>query len=219
MSKATFYTTLAIAFGVLAAVFVGILCCNNFSFVIVKRLSKEPNVIIIVALTVFNLIVDIATSHDLLRPVLACLYLLAINTYVFTDALILKSRSFIICIGALFVILMVFNIYGNTFGDWSNGVVLLKYTVENNTYTIMKREVKRSVYIQIIIFSAHSVYVMCVDKRMELMLFATGNVYKKDVASLLRCNNEGTQKRIKWAQFYANIFYFERSVVFNHFVY
>ena len=111
-----------------------------------------------------------------------------------------------ICIGALFVILNVFNIYGNTFGDFYKGEALLKYTVENNTYTIMKREVKRSVYIQIIIFSAHSVYIMCVDKRMELMLFATGNVYKKDVASLLRCNNEGTRKRIKWAQCFTLIF-------------
>ena len=70
----------------------------------------------------------------------------------------------------------------------------------------MKRELKRSVYIQIIIFGAHSVYVMCVDKSMELMLFATGNVYKKDVASLLRCNNEGIRKRIKWAQCFTVIF-------------
>ena len=120
-----------------------------------------------------------------------------------------------ICIGALFVILNVFNIYGNTFGDFSNGVVLLKYTVGKNTYTIMKREVKRSIYIQIIIFSAHSVYIMCVDKSMELMLFATGNVYKRDVASLLRCNNEGTRKRIKWAQCFTLIFFTLSALSFS----
>ena len=113
--------TLAIAFNVLVNVFIGILYCNNFSFVIVKRLSKEPNVIIIVALTVFNLIVDIATPHDLLTPVFACLYFIVINAYVFFDALIWKSRSFIICIGAMCVILTVFNIYGNTFGDFQWG--------------------------------------------------------------------------------------------------
>ena len=210
-----FLRLFTIALGVFVNIFIGVLYCNNFSFVIVKRLSKEPNVIIIAALTVFNLIVDIATSHNLLGPVFSSIYLLTMNAYVFSDALIWKSRSFMICIGALFVILNVFNIYGNTFGDFSNGVVLLEYTVENNTYTIMKREVKRSIYIQIIIFSAHSVYVMCVDRSMELMVFATGNVYKRDVASLLRCNNEGTQKRIKWAQCFTLIFFSLSALSFS----
>ena len=112
-----------------------------------------------------------------------------------------------ICVGAVFVVVNVFNIYNNIFGDESNGVVLLKYTIQNKLYTIMKREVKRSIYIQILLFGAHGVYVMCVDKSMELMVFATGNVYKRDIASLLGCNNEGIRKRIKWAQCFTLIFF------------
>ena len=110
----------------------------------------------------------------------------------FSDALIWKSRSFIICVGVLFVALIFFNIYTNTIGNSYHGVVLLKYTVQKKTFTIMKRDIKLSIHFQILL--------MCVDKTMELMIFATGNVYKKDIASLLRCNNDGTQNRIKWAQ-------------------
>ena len=89
-----FLRLLAIAFGVLVNIFIGILYCNNFSFVIVKRLSKEPNVIIIAALTVFNLIVDIATSHNLLGPVFASIYFLTINAYVFFRRINLEESKF-----------------------------------------------------------------------------------------------------------------------------
>ena len=48
--------------------------------------------------------------------------------------------------GVLFVALNVINIYGNTLGDANNDVVLVKYSVQGKSYTIMKRSTKRSIY-------------------------------------------------------------------------
>ena len=43
---------------------------------------------------------------------------------------------------------------------------------------IMKRATQRSIYFQIILFTAYGIYTMFVDKTMELMMFATDNIYK-----------------------------------------
>ena len=43
----------------------------------------------------------------------------------------------------------------------------------------MKRSVKRSIYLQVLLFSITAVYTMFKDKKMELMLFATGHVYRE----------------------------------------
>ena len=40
----------------------------------------------------------------------------------------------------------------NFFGDWEQGVVLFKYTIQGNEYTFMKRSVKRSIFIQVLLF-------------------------------------------------------------------
>ena len=42
----------------------------------------------------------------------------------------------------------------------------------------MKRSTKRSIYVQVLLFSANGIYTTFVDKTMKLMVFATGNIYK-----------------------------------------
>ena len=53
----------------------------------------------------------------------------------------------------------------------------------------MKRATKRSIHLQILLFSMNSVYTLLTDKAMELMIFATGNVQSK-YFSLKRTNVE-----------------------------
>ena len=89
--------------------------------------------------------------------------------------------------------------YETTLGDRDNGVVLLEYNIWGKQHRIMKRATQRSIYLQILLFSANGVYTLLTDKTMELMIFATGHVYKKDMLSSVSCNT-WTEKRIKYSQ-------------------
>ena len=42
----------------------------------------------------------------------------------------------------------------------------------------MKRSTQRSIYLQVLLFSANGIYTTFTDKTMKLMVFATGNIYK-----------------------------------------
>ena len=172
-------------FQILAIVWFGIgfmcvmvLLYKNISFVIMKRLLKEPNVIIIMVLSLCNWTIDIGRPLDSSSAVDGFIYMLLVNSFVLTDAVIIKSRYKIIGFGILFVALTVYNIYSNTLGDSNNGVVLVQYSIDGKPYTIMKRSTKRSIYLQVILFSANGIYTTFVDKTMKLMMFATGNIYK-----------------------------------------
>ena len=102
-----------------------------------------------------------------------------INMFLFIDTVKLKSRMFVIIIGSLSTVLNIYNIYGNTFGNWNKGVVLFHYTIQGEEYTIMKRSIQRSIFLQVLLFSISAVYTMFKDKKMELMIFATGNIYRE----------------------------------------
>ena len=82
-------------------------------------------------------------------------------------------------VGIIFILLNVNNIYHGTFGDWSQGVVLFKYTIQGNEYTFMKRSTRRSIFIQIFLFSMNGIYTIFKDRKQELLIFATGNIYRE----------------------------------------
>ena len=105
--------------------------------------------------------------------------MLAINIFVFLDALKVKSRLFLIGLGCLFIALNINNIYNDTFGDWNKGIVIISYTIQGEEYTIMKRSTQRSIFLQILLFSMAAVYTMFIDKKMEFLIFATGNIYRE----------------------------------------
>ena len=103
----------------------------------------------------------------------------------------------IIGFGIIFVALNVYNIYDNTLGDNSNGVVLVKYSIEGKSYTIMKLSTKRSIHLQVLLFSANGIYTTFVDKTMKLMVFATGNIYKSTGTSSEKVENKTHSFKIK----------------------
>ena len=82
-------------------------------------------------------------------------------------------------IGLLFVALNLYNLYGSTIGDFDDGIVLFRYTLEGVEYTIMKRSTHQGIYLQILLFSSRAVYRLLFDKKMELMVFGTSNIYRK----------------------------------------
>ena len=73
----------------------------------------------------------------------------------------------------------IYNIYNLTFGDMEQGVVLLDYSIQGNKYTFMKRSVKRSIFIQIMLFSMNGIYILFKDRKQELMIFAKGHIYRE----------------------------------------
>ena len=111
--------------------------------------------------------------------------------YIFTDAVKIKHRPLVVSFGVIFVGLTLFNIYGYVFGTSSCGVVVkLENQTDNdvficpgiiladygNGYVFYRRTFKRSVFLQIFIFSLNSLLVLSVDKKLNWMMFGTSNV-------------------------------------------
>ena len=166
-------------FCIIQLIFVGMLYYKNISYVIMKRLLREMNVVIIIILSVCNLCIEIARPITSTDSIAALLYMILVNGFVFLDAIKLKSRIFVIIAGCLFTLLNLYSIYGNTFGNWNKGVILFKYTIQGEENTVMKRSTQRSIFLQVLLFSMTAVYIMFKDKKMELMIFATGNIYRE----------------------------------------
>ena len=135
---------------------------------------------------------------------MACLYLLVINTFVFVDAVVRKNRFLLLGVGALVVILGMYNVYGTTFGNWDQGIVLLQYAIGDRKYTIMKRSTQRSIHLQILLFSARAVYTTFSDKKMELMVFGTGQIHRDQIDN--RTQSRSNNARIRWSQYGALFF-------------
>ena len=170
--------TISVVFGGMGVVFCIFFYYNNISLVMIKRLLKEANVLMIALLSLCLWAIDIGVPDNSLSPVYGLVYVLIVNTFVFLDALVSKSRYMILSFGILFVALNIFNLYFHTLGTWAKGTVLLSYTIKGENYTIMKRSTKRSIFLQILMFSASGMYTMLKDTKMELMMFATGKIYK-----------------------------------------
>ena len=150
--------------------------------------------------------------------------MLIVNAFVLMDAVMLKSRYLMIGVGVVFVVLSIYHLYMRTLGDADNGVILVGYSIEGKEYTIMKRSVKRSIFLQVMLFSAKGIHTMFSDKSMKLMVFATANIYKSTGKGLEEIHSShdvsnsrsgrrsqmilgkekfvdaGTEWRVKWAQ-------------------
>ena len=168
-----------IVFGALALISTGILYYKNVSLLIAKRLLREPNVVVILVLALCNWSMDIARPIHSLSWLNGLIYILTVSAFVFLDAVKVKSRVFVIVCGTLFVLMNVNNIYHLIFGNWDQGVILLNYSIQGNKYTFMKRSTQRSIYIQIMLFSMNGIYTIFKDSKQELMIFATGHIYRE----------------------------------------
>jgi len=169
----------SIVFGSMMAIFFGILYYKNLSYVVMRRLLHEPNVVFIFILACCICSIDIANpTLPLLSPMLGVLYIIVTQAFIFVDALKSKSRIFLIVIAFVNTILNLYCVYGHTFDDWGKDVVLFNYTIRGEVYPIMKRSTKRSIFLQILLFSMSGLLCLIKDKKLELMVFATRNIYR-----------------------------------------
>ena len=178
------------------SIFLGILYYKNVSFVIAKRVLREMNVVIIFVLGLLIWIIDIARPVGL-SPINGFIYVLLISAFLFLDTVKVKSRVFAIVCGILFVSLNVYNIYYYIFTDWDQGVILLKYTIQGNDYTFMKRSTKRSIYVQIMLFGLNGIYTLFKDRKQELMIFATGHIYRETGTASREVEQKSFVRKIK----------------------
>eukprot|EP00944_MAST-04C_sp_MAST-4C-sp1_P008611 g8611.t1 len=189
-----------IAFIVFTALTLIILCMvyyKNVSFVIAKRLLREPNVVMILVFGLCNCSIDIARPATSFSPINGLLYMLLVSAFVFLDAVKVKSRMFVIVVGIIFVFFNINNIYYYIFTDWDQGVVLFKYNIHGNEYNFMKRSVQRSINIQVILFSMNGIYTLFKDRKQELMVFATGNIYRETGTASKEVEQKSFVRKIK----------------------
>jgi len=185
--------------------FMALFYYKNTSYMILKRLLKEANIIMILLLALCNFAIDVGLASDSLEYLYGLVYLFLVIFFIFLDATKLKSRQFLLIIVFNFVVLNLFNIYGNTFRGWNQDIQLLQYKIEGEEYTIMKRPTKRSIYFQIVLFSLNGMWTMFKDKKMEKMMFATGSIYREtgtaskyveDRKYLIRMRSETTESMV-----------------------
>ena len=168
-----------ICFGTATILCICIFCYKNVSLFLIKRLLKEPNVVCIILLAVLNFIIEIRSTWSEVAWVYGLLYMLTTFAFISMDAVKLRCRATVLGFGNIFIIINAFNIYNCIFGESAVGAVLFKYTVYGKEYSFMRRATQRSIFIQIALFSISAVYTLFHDKKMELMLFLTSNVYRK----------------------------------------
>ena len=156
---------------------------KNVSYVIIRKLLKESNVIIILSMSIAHVIIN-GYKPDAGRPfIFDILLFLFINLFVFMDSFKVKSRLFVIIIGILFLIILITNIWRITMGNGgmdSKGefIILLKYQWDGMPYIMYKRPIQRSIFIQTLLFSVSGLYTLFRDTELELMIFCKGNIYR-----------------------------------------
>lgn len=170
---------LSVAFVVFAigcVIGAGMIYYKNVSIAIARRLLKEVNVVVILMLGICNFLINCAKPYNSFSPVEGFIYLLIVSLFVFVDAVKKKSRVFILVVGILFALANLYLIYDRTFNGTDAGVILFQY---GDDYVFRKRSIKRSCFLQIFLFSLNGLWTMIKDKKMEMMMFATGNIYRE----------------------------------------
>ena len=154
----------------------GLIYYKNISFVIARRLLKEVNVVLALMFGICIFIIDCAKPYNSFSPINGFIYLVMLTLFLFLDAVIKKSRVFAVVTGILSGLLNVYLITEYTFGEADLGVILIEY---GDGYVLRKRSVKRSCFIQIFLLCINGMWTMFKDKKMEMMMFATGNIYRE----------------------------------------
>jgi hypothetical protein len=154
----------------------GLIYYKNISFVIARRLLKEVNVVLALMFGVCIFIIDCAKPYNSFSPINGFIYLVMLTLFLFLDAVIKKSRVFAVAIGIVSGLLNVYLVTNLTFGEADIGVILIEY---GDGYVLRKRSVKRSCFIQIFLLGINGMWTMFWDKKMEMMMFATGNIYRE----------------------------------------
>ena len=75
--------------------------------------------------------------------------------------------------------------------------MLLDYSIQRNKYTFMKRSTQRSIFMQVVLFSMNGIYTLFKDRKQELMIFATGNIYRETGTASKEVEQKSFVRKIK----------------------
>ena len=136
---------------------------------------REPNVLISVFLGIVNLLIEIVkyrTQHFFLRGHLGLVVFV-----IFTDAVIKKSRTWTVSLVAVFVLInhLIFTTIRLMI---DNNVSLIEYTIQGEKAQCGNGQ-SEDTYTFKYFFFICGIWTLIKDKKMELMMFATGNIYRK----------------------------------------
>ena len=106
-------------------------------------------------------------------------------------------------LGGLFVLLNLLNIYNLTFNSTEVGVVLFRYS---KNYIIYKRSFKQLIFIQILLFSVSGLWVLFKDKKMCLMIFSTGHVFRHELIGSTSDVDRRNRITTKWGEIGIGLF-------------
>ena len=166
------FTVLSVGF----CICLGLIYYKNLSFAITRRLLKEVNVVVILVLAICIFIIDCVKPYNSFSPMNSFIYLIGVFFFAFIDAVKKKSRVFVLLVSVLATLITMWNIYDRTFNGSDAGVILFQY---GDDYVFYKRSVQRACFLQILLFSLQGLWTMFKDKKMEMMVFATGNIYRE----------------------------------------
>ena len=148
---------------------------NNISLVVLKRVFREVNVLVILGLTLCNVVVDGMQPENPFSSVMGCGYVICALSIFTADAIEIKSRTMILTLGSMFSILTLYNLLSYVFMSTALGVELYNF---GGGHVFYKRSVKRSIYFNICTSSFKGVKNAFKDKDMNLLMFVTDPVYR-----------------------------------------
>ncbi len=149
---------------------------NNIDWNIGKNiLLKEVNVIAIVFVSIILLLIDITHPGSPMSIPLSIMYVLCTWIFLCFDCLKYKDRKFTLFIGSLYLFVSLYEIIDYTILESGRDVIVLEYMYGLKLY---KRSISRSIFFQLLALSSKAIYVLIKDKKGELLLYATGNVYR-----------------------------------------
>jgi hypothetical protein len=165
---------------------------KNISWVLMKRLLTEINVVMILLCSFSVFVINVADPRVQLDAFNGFVYFAACSILVFLDAVKIKSRIFVVCVCSMFAVFTLYCICDRTFTNVEEGIVLLGPYLNN--LVLMKRSVKRACFIQIFIFSLSGLSTMYKDRDQKLMMFATGNIYRETRTSSMLVRSRSSQE-------------------------
>ena len=154
----------------------GILYYKNFSWLIVRRLLKEVNVVTILLLAMYFVFIQkpqdptVCTTLCTIHTYYGLVYLALTIGFVFLDAVKKKNRYFVLVMLILDVIgtylFFHFAGYGHSSSYFSSSIHIL-FQAYNGPVMVIH------------VFSINAWWRILFDKKMEELIFVTGNIYRE----------------------------------------
>ena len=132
-------------------------------------------------------LVDILKPYDESSAASGLIYLTGLVIFLSLDMVKFKSRTFVMAMSLMELSWTAYLIYHVTFANTEVGVVVFTGV---GGMPFFKRSVKRTLYTQVFLFSLDGIRTIALDKKMEMMIFTTGHVYRATGTSSAHHNDD-----------------------------